>query len=136
MTVESCCLKRQSMSESQWQKGLTDRQIFLQSIQCRWKSVKYPGSKEIKWVKNQCTIRQIKGTVLPRKNIFFGYKLHSVCSAAGVIQTLDLTKTSVHDVHYLKDINELFSNCIITGDKGYIGRQHQIDLSHNNGFKP
>jgi len=45
-----------------------------------------------------------------------------------VIQSLDLTKASVHDVHYLKHVKELFSNCIITGDKGYIGRHHQINL--------
>ena len=69
-----------------------------------------------------------KGYCASQKKYFYGYKLHSVCSAAGVIESLDLTKASVHDVHYLKDVKELFSNCIITGDKGYIGRQHQIDL--------
>lgn len=63
-----------------------------------------------------------------QKKYFYGYKLHSVCSAAGVIESLDLTKASVHDVHYLKNVKELFSNCIITGDKGYIGRQHQFNL--------
>ena len=40
----------------------------------------------------------------------------------------DLTKASEHDVHYLKDVKELFSNCMIVGDKGYIGRQQQINL--------
>lgn len=69
-----------------------------------------------------------KGYCASQKKYFYGYKLHSVCSAGGVIQSLDLTKASVHDVHYLKDVKELFSNCIITGDKGYIGRQHQINL--------
>ena len=69
-----------------------------------------------------------KGYCASQKKYFYGYKLHSVCSAAGVIQSLDLTKASVHDIHYLKDVKELFSNCIITGDKGYIGRQHQINL--------
>ena len=69
-----------------------------------------------------------KGYCASQKKYFYGYKLHSVCSAAGVIASLDLTKASVHDVHYLKDIKELFSNCIITGDKGYIGRQQQINL--------
>lgn len=69
-----------------------------------------------------------KGYCASQKKYFYGYKLHSVCSAAGVIESLDLTKASVHDVHYLKDVKELFSNCIITGDKGYIGRQHQINL--------
>ena len=69
-----------------------------------------------------------KGYCASQKKYFYGYKLHSVCSAAGVIQSLDLTKASVHDIHYLKDVKELFSNCIITGDKGYIGRQQQINL--------
>jgi hypothetical protein len=69
-----------------------------------------------------------KGYCASQKKYFYGYKLHSVCSASGVIESLDLTKASVHDVHYLKDVQELFSNCIITGDKGYIGRQQQINL--------
>jgi hypothetical protein len=41
----------------------------------------------------------------------------------------------VHDVHYLKDVQELFSNCIITGDKGYIGRGHQINLFETAGIQ-
>lgn len=69
-----------------------------------------------------------KGYCASQKKYFYGYKLHSVCSAAGVIESLDITKASVHDVHYLKDVQQLFSNCIITGDKGYIGREHQINL--------
>ncbi len=76
-----------------------------------------------------------KGYCASQKKYFFGYKLHSVCSAAGVVQSLDLTKASVHDVHYLKDVQELFSNCIITGDKGYIGRGHQINLFETAGIR-
>jgi hypothetical protein len=76
-----------------------------------------------------------KGYCASQKKYFYGYKLHSVCSAAGVIESLDLTKASVHDIHYLKDIKELFSNCIITGDKGYVGRQHQINLFETAGIQ-
>lgn len=76
-----------------------------------------------------------KGYCASQKKYFYGYKLHSVCSAAGVIESLDLTKASVHDVHYLKDVKELFQNCIITGDKGYIGRQHQITLFETAGIQ-
>ncbi len=76
-----------------------------------------------------------KGYCASQKKYFYGYKLHSVCSAAGVIQSLDLTKASVHDVHYLKDVKELFSNCLMIGDKGYIGRQHQINLFDTAGIK-
>lgn len=76
-----------------------------------------------------------KGYCASQKKYFYGYKLHSVCSAAGVIQSLDLTSASVHDVHYLKDVKELFSNCMIIGDKGYIGRQHQINLFETAGIE-
>ncbi len=69
-----------------------------------------------------------KGYCASQKKYFYGYKLHSVCSASGVIESLDLTRASVHDVHYLKDVQEMFGNCIITGDKGYNGREQQIDL--------
>jgi len=69
-----------------------------------------------------------KGYCASQKKYFYGYKLHSVCTAAGVIESLDLTKASVHDIHYLKDVKELLSNCILTGDKGYVGREHQINL--------
>jgi hypothetical protein len=75
------------------------------------------------------------GYCASQKKYFYGYKLHSVCSAAGVIQSLDLTRASVHDVHYLKDVKELFSNCMIIGDKGYIGRQHQINLFETAGIE-
>jgi hypothetical protein len=76
-----------------------------------------------------------KGYCASQKKYFYGYKLHSVCSAAGVIQSLDLTKASVHDVHYLKDVKELFSNCMIIGDKGYISRQQQINLFETAGIE-
>ena len=44
-----------------------------------------------------------KGYCAYQKKYFYGYKLHSVCSAAGVIESLDLTKAGVHDIHYLKE---------------------------------
>lgn len=50
------------------------------------------------------------------------------------MQSLDLTKASVHDIHYLKDVKHLFSNCIITGDKGYINKTEQINLFETAGI--
>jgi hypothetical protein len=38
-----------------------------------------------------------KGYCASQKKYFYGYKLHSVCSASGVIQSLDLTKASFND---------------------------------------
>jgi hypothetical protein len=76
-----------------------------------------------------------KGYCASQGKYFYGYKLHSVCSSEGVVETLDLTKASVHDIHYLKDVKELMSNCIITGDKGYVGRKTQIDLFETAGIQ-
>ena len=59
---------------------------------------------------------------------FFGYKLHAVCSIGGVFKSFDLTKASVHDIHYLKNIKDEFSNCTIIGDKGYLSTDYQLDM--------
>ena len=48
---------------------------------------------------------------------------------------MDLPKASVHDVHYLKDVKELFTNCMITGDKVYIGTQQQINVFETAGLE-
>ena len=36
---------------------------------------------------------------------FFEYKLHARCRLIGVVHSYDLSKASVHDINYLKDIN-------------------------------
>ena len=59
---------------------------------------------------------------------FFGYKLHALCGLSGVIHSYDLSKASVHDINYLKDVKSMYSNCSIFGDKGYIGAEVQLDL--------
>lgn len=59
---------------------------------------------------------------------FYYYKLHAVCSISGVFQSIDLSPASVHDIHYLKDIKEQLSDCVLLGDKGYLSSEVQIDL--------
>ena len=41
----------------------------------------------------------------------------------------------MHDIHYLKDVKEPLSNCIITGDKGYISKTQQINLFATAGIR-
>ncbi len=36
--------------------------------------------------------------------------------------------SSVHDIHYLKDVKVDYSNCTVIGDRGYISAQVQLDL--------
>lgn len=53
---------------------------------------------------------------------YFGYKLHAVCSAEGVVQFFDITKASYSDVSYLETVNTKLKNCHLIGDKGYISK--------------
>ena len=59
---------------------------------------------------------------------FYGYKLHVLCGLSGVIHSYDLSKASVHDINYIKDIKHTYHDCSIFGDKGYIGAEVQLDL--------
>jgi hypothetical protein len=59
---------------------------------------------------------------------YYGYKLHAVCSVAGVFESVDISKASVHDIHYLKDIKHQLKNCTLLADKGYLSGNYQIDL--------
>ena len=59
---------------------------------------------------------------------YFGYKLHAVCGVSGVIHSYDLSKASVHDLNYMKDVKHTYHDCSIYGDKGYIGADVQLDL--------
>ena len=80
---------------------------------------------------------------------YYGYKLHAVCSVDGVFENFDLSPASVHDIHYLKDIQQQMTDCVILGDKGYLSGDIQINLfesvnikletpmrNNQKGFKP
>lgn len=59
---------------------------------------------------------------------YFGYKLHAVCGISGVIHSYDLTQASVHDIHYLNDVEQDYCDCTIIGDRGYINAELQVNL--------
>ena len=60
--------------------------------------------------------------------IYCGYKIHAVCTQQGIFRTFDISKASVHDIHYLDDVKNQLNHCILIGDKGYLSRQYQRDL--------
>lgn len=68
------------------------------------------------------------GYCASQKMSFYGYKLHSVCSSAGVFKSFDLTPANVHDIHYLNDVKEQLKSCYLIGDKGYLSHSIQLDL--------
>lgn len=68
------------------------------------------------------------GFCAAHKTWYHGYKFHAVCAANGVLQTLDLSAASLHDIHYFEDVKSQLSNCVLVGDKGYLSQPWQTDL--------
>lgn len=59
---------------------------------------------------------------------YYGFKIHAVCTTQGVFKAFDISKASLHDIHYLEAVKDHFSHCVLIGDKGYLSRQWQADL--------
>ena len=68
------------------------------------------------------------GFCASQNTYYYGYKLHAICGLSGVIHSYDLSKASVADLSYMKDVKLAYNNCNIYGDKGYIGADVQLDL--------
>lgn len=66
---------------------------------------------------------------------YYGYKLHALCGLSGVIHSYDLTKAGVHDIKYLQDVKLEYHDCSIFGDRGYIGKEVQLDLFETANIK-
>jgi len=73
-----------------------------------------------------------KGFCASQSMYYYGYKLHATCTVTGVFKSFDLSPASVHDIHYLKDIKQMFESCVILGDKGYLSLDYQLDLFTSN----
>ncbi|WP_397446959.1 IS982 family transposase [Polaribacter sp. R77954] len=69
-----------------------------------------------------------KGYCASQNSRYYGYKLHAVCSVSGVFQSFDLSPASVHDIHYLKDIQTQIKDCTLLADKGYLSSEIQLNL--------
>lgn len=68
------------------------------------------------------------GCCASQNTYYFGYKLHAVCGLSGVIHSYDLSKASVDDRKFMKDVKLVYHYCNMYGDKGYIGADIQLDL--------
>ena len=69
-----------------------------------------------------------KGFCASQQTCYYGYKLHLVCSLEGVIRSFDLSKASVHDIYYLKNVKELYRDCVLLDDRGYLSTDYRLDL--------
>ena len=89
---------------------------------------KFSRHGRIKICKEQFETAPSKGFCASQNNLFYGYKLHGVCSVTGVFHSLDITKAEVHDIHFLKNIKQQLSDCVLLGDRGYLSESIQLDL--------
>jgi hypothetical protein len=96
---------------------------------------KFSRHSRIKICKDDFETAPSKGFCASQNNWFFGYKLHGVCSVTGVFHSLDITKAEVHDVHFLKNIKQQMSDCVLLGDRGYLSESIQLDLFQSVNIK-
>lgn len=89
---------------------------------------KFSRHNRIKICKEHFSTSPEKGFCASQNQLFYGYKIHAVCTLSGVITVFDLSKANVHDIHYLKDIKQQLSDCVLIGDKGYLSATYQLDL--------
>lgn len=89
---------------------------------------KYSRKNRVKICKENYMTAPNEGFCASQNTYFFGYKLHAVCTIQGVFRSFDLSKASVHDIHYLNDVKQNFEEVTILGDKGYLNKQIQVDL--------
>jgi hypothetical protein len=89
---------------------------------------KFSRHNRVKICKDEFETAPSKGFCASQNTWFYGYKLHGVCSITGVFHSLDITKAEVHDVHFLKNIKQQMSDCVVLGDRGYLSETIQLDL--------
>jgi len=97
--------------------------------------VKLSRSNSSKICKEEFYSAPNRGFCASQNMHYYGYKIHAVCSIEGVFKSFDISKASVHDIHYLKDIKNQFNDCVILGDKGYLSADYQLDLFESKQIK-
>ena len=96
---------------------------------------KFSRHNRVKICKDEFETAPSKGFCASQNSWFYGYKLHGVCSVTGVFHSLDITKAEVHDVHFLKNIKQQMSDCVVLGDRGYLSETIQLDLFQSVNIK-
>jgi hypothetical protein len=91
--------------------------------------------KRIRICKDDFETAPSKGFCASQNNWFYGYKLHGVCSLTGIFHSLEITKAEVHDIHFLNNIKEQMTDCVVLGDRGYLSESIQLDLFQTVNIK-
>jgi hypothetical protein len=97
---------------------------------------KLAREKQVKICKEQFETAPDKGYSAVNKAYYYGYKLHLITSVRGIFHSMDLSKASVHDVHFLPQLKYTgLNNCTLIADKGYLSSEYQLDLFSSNQIR-
>lgn len=73
-------------------------------------------------------VKASKGWSSTEQQYFIGFKLHLITCESGVFQECALMPANVHDITFLKSLNQTHLNkCVLIGDRAY--RSHPLQLS-------
>ena len=90
--------------------------------------VKMAREKSFKAFKRNYETAPAKGYSAVNKGWFIGYKLHVIIFDNGVVQQSGITKGNVHDINFLKEVQNLPERKQLLGDRAYISKTLQMDL--------
>ena len=74
----------------------------------------------------------IMENVLPKKETYYGYKVHALITLEGYIASFEITPASTDDREGLRDLAAHWSNITILADKGYIGKNMGQEMQEKN----
>lgn len=75
------------------------------------------------------------GYCAAQSQTYYGYKMHVTSGLSGVIHTFTISKASVADINYVKDLKYEILNCTVIGDRGYLSKEVQLDLFENANIR-
>jgi hypothetical protein len=89
---------------------------------------KFSRAKRLRICKENYGTAPSFGGCVAQLKTYFGYKLHSVTTLSGVITHFAITKASVADIHFLRQIKPYYPGCLLLGDRGYLSNPLQQEL--------
>lgn len=90
--------------------------------------VKMAREKSFRAFKKNYETAPAKGYSAVNRGWFIGYKLHVIIFDNGVVQQSGITKGNVHDINFLKKLENLPERKQLLGDRAYISKTLQMDL--------
>lgn len=90
--------------------------------------IKMAREKTFKAFKKNIETAPTKGYSAVNKGWYIGYKLHVIIFDNGVVQQSYVSKANVHDINFLKEIENVPSNKLLLGDRAYRSNPLQLDL--------